>query len=280
MIARTALGTAADKTGAATLTISNVSLDDGDLLLVGIGYDTGQGAPALAWGNQDLELAEAVSGGGLACRVFSFHRRKGTKSKDLVATWSTGPTAKAMVAVKVTEVEAIELAFSQAETDTTDPDAGTAQATTTAAAFCFGIVATEGPLNDTAGTVQNGYTAGQRAGMNGAPPVSNITVHELFKILAATESTTAAKTGATSRDHCSVLTTWRAGRDNRMGVTPTDLSEMRRIFDNATPELKRRNHAFHWNGKLDQWELYDIDLSGGTLVATSDPDGDSEWDVI
>lgn len=281
-ITRTALGTATDKTSALTLTISNVTVDPGASLLVGIGYDVGDGEPIITWGQQTLDIVRTVSGNGIVARVASYYRRAADpRTNDLIATWTTtAPTAKAMIAVEVLDVAAQDVVNSQAEAATTDPDSGTATATSFADEFLFGICVSEGPSSDAIGTVQNSFTSGQRAGTVGAPPVSNITIHEIYKITTATESAQAAKTGATSRNWATILATFRAPRDFRMGITPSDLHEMRRIFDTQIPPLARRNHAFHWNNRLDRWELYEADIDGATLVASISPDDQAEWQEI
>ena len=277
-MARTALGTASDKSTALSLTIANVSLDQDDTLIVGTAYDTGQGAPTVTWGNHDLDLVKGESGGGLACRLWEYHRGAGTKSKTITVAWSgTAPTAKVMFATKFSGgYKAVDLALSQFEADTTAPDSGTATLTTYADEVFIGAIASEGPGNDAAGTPSNGYTAGQRVGVNGAPPVSNVTIQELYKEVSVTETTAAAMTGQVSRDHCSVLGTLYQGHRARRAITPSDLESMRTIFDGKVPELQRKNHAFHWSAKNNRWELYDIDLSSGTLVATS-PISDVIW---
>ena len=54
-------------------------------------------------------------------------------------------------------------------------------------------------------------------------------------------------------------------QDHRTGISPTDLVEMRRIFDEHLPTaILRKAHAFHWNNTTKEWELYRIPNIEGT----------------
>jgi hypothetical protein len=64
-----------------------------------------------------------------------------------------------------------------------------------------GVVGTEGPSGDTAGTWATPSTNGQRAGTTGNPANGNVTVSEAYQIAPSAGATPAlSKTGMTSRD--------------------------------------------------------------------------------
>ena len=261
-ITRTAKGTATDKTGALTLTIAGVQLEgDGSSLFVGLAYDSGAGAPTIRWGQQWLEPIVTQSGGGVVCRAAVYLRQGESVARNLVATWSgSAPTAKAMFATELTDAAVPDLVASQSEAGTTDPDSGAASTPDKDPEVYFGVFASEGPESDTPGTIQNGYSDGQRAGTAGAPPVSNVTVHEVFKIVTAAESTAAAKTGATSRNHSTCLVTLRKSTRTDTGMSgASDLQSMRNIFNAEIPSLPRRDHAFHHNPNTDEWEIFQVE---------------------
>jgi hypothetical protein len=271
-ITRTAKGTAINKTGALTLTLSSVELQPGQLLIVGISYDIGSGEPEILWGQRLCRPRRTVAGNGLVTRICSMIYRGDTaRTRNIVATWtSTAPQAKALFAT-VVEAEvpfgAEDVDAAQAEALTTDPDSGTAVQTTEEDGFLIGAFGSEGPPADTVGTLQNGWSSGQRAGTAGPPPVSNITIHEGYKILTASEAAQAAKTGATERNWCTVLVAYKeAAAEFRTGITPTDVAAVTEIFEAAGRPI--RNRAFKLNDLANRWEAYDVDMDTyGTLVA-------------
>lgn len=262
VISRTPKGTVTDKSSGLTLTISAIELaGDGSALFVGLAYDSGAGSPIIRWGQQRLEPIVTQTGGGIVCRAAVYLRQGETATHDLVATWdTTAPTAKAMFATELVDAAVPDLVASQFEAGSTDPDSGTASTPSKDPEIYLGVFASEGPASDTPGTIENGYSDGQRAGTAGAPPVSNVTVHETFKIVTAAESTAAAKTGATQRDHCTCLVTLRESTRNRTGIVGNaDLQAMRDIFNAEVPSLPRREHAFHHNPHTDEWEIFQVE---------------------
>jgi hypothetical protein len=144
--------------------------------------------------------------------------------------------------------------------DTTS-DTSTIADTISIAAFC-----SKGPEADDAGTAGSGHTGGQRVGTSGAPPTSNITLHETFEILSSTGTIQATKTGATSRDWASVITAFHASTIHRQGITPTDYNAVIEKFESSA--LDFNDAAFRFNDELDRWEVYDV-TDIGTLIAHS-----------
>ncbi len=279
-ITRTAKGTATDKTGAATLVISSVQVER-RLLVVGIAYDVGSGSPVIKWGNQLLTPMSTVSGNGVTTRLAAYRRRRDPKTKDIVATWqSPVPTAKAMFASTFSEVGTIDLTSGLSQAATGSPNSGTAATPNFDDEVYIGAMGSEGPSSDAAGTPSNSYTAGQRAGTAGAPPVSNITIQEIYKIVSAAESTQAALTGATSRHCSSVLTTWRDRLRRRFSILfPYDYEEMEDIFDAA--DLDMQNGVMRYNELLERNEMYEVDLEAhGTLKATWEDDDTNDWVTV
>ena len=261
-IIRIAKGTASDKGAGLTLTIPDLELaGDGSALVVGLAYEASDGPPIVRWGQQRIEPIVTQAGGGVVCRVGVYLRQAGTRTNDLVATWTgSAPTAKAMFATEITEAAIPDLVLSQFEASTGDPTAGTEDTPTEDAEFYLGVFASEGPLTDVVGTIENAYEDGQRAGTTGGGPASNVTVHEIFKIVETAELTAAAKTGEATRDVCSCLVTFRISRRNRQGISGgADLQTMRDIFNSETPPLRRREHAFHHNARTDEWEIFEVE---------------------
>jgi len=279
-ITRIAKGAISDKSSALTLTINSISLDEDTMLVVGIGYDFGLGVPEIKWGDHILELEKANSGNGVASRILSFYRRRGgTATNNLVATWTTtAPESKAMFATQVLGASTVDQESQNTQVATTSPNAGTSVTSLFDDEIFIGCMVSEGPSNDVPGTPSNGYTSGQRVGTTGVPPVSNVTVEEIYKIVTATESTQAEITGTESRDWTCVLGTFSADQFHRLAVSPSDVTNMINRFPDAVPELEPRNLAWKFNRKENRLEVYDIDFSTGTLFAYLEPEED--WTVV
>jgi hypothetical protein len=281
-IVRTAKGTVTDKTGALTLTISNLQLNPtnyGAMLLVGIAFDDAGSAeaPVIKWGTYRLERVYFRTGNGLTVIFYAFMRQKRTSAtNDLVATWTTAPTAKALFATEITGVGEQEIETRGGGASTDAPTAGAEVTSVEPVQIFIGAMASEGPQNDPAGTPGDGYTAGQRAGTGGLPPASNITIQEIFKIVSATEATQASLSGVTARSWSCVLASFLQSTDIRQGITPTDLNTMRDLFNDRSPDpLPFVDHVFHYNAKTGRWLIYHVDDldNTGTQVAHRTKEG-------
>jgi len=268
-IVRTAKGTAPDKSAGLTVTVSSFQLQPGDLLLAGISYDVGSGSPVIKWGQRIVKPVVTVSGNNVVTRIASMIYNAGTaRTRSLVATWTTtAPTAKAMIATAFTPDVAFgikDVTAFQSQAATGSPNSGTAVLINYVDEVLWGIFGSEGPSSDAIGTVQNGWTSGQRVGTAGAPPVSNITCHEIYKIVTAAESAQASKTGATVRNFSTAMATFRISQVyGPGGGYPSDYSRVVEIFENAG--LDTTDMCITPNLELDRLEAWD--MSGPTLVA-------------
>lgn len=98
----------------------------------------------------------------------------------------------------------------------------------------IGVIGTEGPQEDTAGswTTGDGYVSGneERQGTTGSGANSNITVHTAAEVVSDTTAQTAAKTGITSRDWAAVVATFKAAAVATFSFP--DTSPIRRLMHN------------------------------------------------
>jgi len=274
-IVRTAKGTKQDKTGATTLSIANVQLNPtnyGALLLVGIAFDDSGSAeaPIITWGPFRLQRVYFRTGNGLTVIFYAYMRQKReAATNNLVATWTAPPTAKAMFATEITGVGQQEIETRGGGAAQTSPAAGAEVTSVEPVQIFIGAMASEGPQSDAAGTPQYGYTAGQRIGTAGAPPVSNITIQEIFKIVSGTEATRAQLTGVTSRDWSCILASYHQSKDINQGITPSDLQWGRQMAEGRTPSVPKKDLAYHYDAKTGRWLLYEVtDLkTTGTQIA-------------
>lgn len=203
MATRIAKGTASAKALGNTLTIAGVSLNSGSSLVVAAGYDDIQGHPtSIKWGQRDLKLRRSRNPAtyDIDGSVWTVGSVRDTATRDVVITWAGNLNERAAVAVAVEGANKIDQAAGNNEAvDTTTPTTGPCAPMTETSNFVLGFMISEGPATndiaslpeiDVSGTFV-AATLGQRAGTNGAPPTSNVTVQEIYHQLvdacAATE---------------------------------------------------------------------------------------------
>jgi hypothetical protein len=205
-VTRTARGSATSKTSGSTLQIAAQSLTAGHLLVVYLAYDD-QTLTSVFWGTQQLTLGDAVLGAGVRTRI-AWCVADATASRTITATWAAPLVAKAMVADSFSSSVAGMIPLTRDTFNATNAGTGTTASTAAMGAIVggtesvtVGVVGTEGPSGDTAGTFAEPNTAGQRVGTTGNPAAGNVTVSSAYR-LGPTAGTTPAlsKTGMTSRD--------------------------------------------------------------------------------
>lgn len=263
-VTRRALGTNTSKVSGTTLALASILVNDGEALVVGVGYDTGQGAPVVTWGNRELSQIKLQSQSGAAVALYLLRHINNTNTRTITCTWSGAIVAKALFATAVGGVKIQDVSQSAGQVADADPATGAAVQSTQPDTIQIAAFVSQGPPADTVGTVNLGHTSGQRAGTAGAPPASNITIHETFEILTATGDVRATKTGATARNWANAILAIKQSLRFRQGITPSDLARAEEIFEADAIDWK--DHAFHFNRTTDEWEVYDA--STDTLVAS------------
>jgi len=139
------------------------------------------------------------------------------------------------------------------------PSSGAAAMTTQADELLIGVVGTEGPVGDSAGTWANSFSVGPRGGTTGDADDTNITISMGYHIVTATGNYTAAKTGITARDWGALIVTFKA-----------DMAETHpSIFTTGTPLM-----AFHsLPGEISDEQSYFIsavDLTTDLMITAPD----------
>ena len=92
----------------------------------------------------------------------------------------------------------------------TEPSSGTTATTTQANELIIGVVGTEGPDGDAAGTWNNAFTAGLRHGTTGGDADTNITISLGYNLVSAIGDYSASKSGITERDWTALIATFKA----------------------------------------------------------------------
>lgn len=220
MTTRTAAGTASSKTSGSTLTISNVSLTSGAALVVGLAYDDAQGHPtSVTWGQRNLKIRPPAATRNpaydIAMSVWTVGSVRDTATRDVVVTWAGNIAERAGIAVELEGVNRLDQAAGNNEAvGTTTPNAGTTAPLSSPFNYALAFFVSEGPSSDTvtSATIDDDGTPatasiGQRAGTVGAPPVSNVTIQEVFLELTSPLPTTADLVAGTARLWtCAILT--------------------------------------------------------------------------
>lgn len=269
-ITYTARGTASSKTSGTTLALSSVSITAGNVLVVSVVYDAGQGAPVVTWGDRTLRQSKTkTSGTGVVTAIFVLWRINNTNTRTVTCTWAGAITAKAMTICEVSGGGSylLDVSDSDANAATGAPDTEEITAPTTTYDDTISIAAfgSEGPNTDTVGTAGDGHTLGQRIGTVGAPPASNVTLQETYEILTATGTCKGSLSGATARDWANCIIAI-AGIKWEASLSPTDFQLAEAKFESLGYDFS--GAVFKINEELGRMEVYqDTDLN--TVVAHS-----------
>lgn len=273
-IVRTAKGTAISKVSGTTLSLASVFIKSGASLVVGVAYDAGQGAPVVTWGNRVLSQIVTRSQSGAATALFLLRHINEDRTRTITCTWSGAIVAKAMFVTQVQGVKIQDVSTGAAEASTGSPTTGTAVTSTEPDTIQIAAMGSQGPPSDAAGTIAEGHTSGQRAGTTGAPPASNITIHETYEILSATGDVRSTKSGATARTWANVILAIKESLRRSQGIGPSDQQPVEAIFEIAG--LDANDIAYKFNPGTDQWEAFD--LTTGTLRAIR-PNNTGTWEA-
>lgn len=207
MATRTAKGSAKAKASGTTLTLSSVSLTMNHAIFAIVGFQGTAVPTSVKAGTKDLnkviQRIDLTAGFGGAIYYKRVIRNGGTR--DIVATWASAIGARAMAVITVDEPMLFLEGAGNME--------NTASPTTSQAAsdlpvhdcFHLGGFISQGPSNDAVPTLSTDWTAGQRDGTVGVPPVSNITVMEGYKFGRCIDAEEMDSSGSVTRDFCNIL---------------------------------------------------------------------------
>lgn len=194
---RTALTTSSSKTSQSSVSTASVTVNAGEMLVVMAAYDD-EVLNSVTWNGINLTLLTPQLGAGVRTRI-AYLLVTSTASSTVTFNWANAIVAKAWAVSKLTNVTEVDVETGATGTSTA-PSSGNFTTTHPISAL-MGVVGTEGPSGDTAGTWSNSFTAGNRSGTTGNPAAGNVTAAEGFRIVTTgTLTTAAAKTGMTSRD--------------------------------------------------------------------------------
>lgn len=210
MATRTALGTAKLKASGTTLQLASQSLNQGDFLAVAVGFQQQSLPSSVKWGNRDLSksASQINSTSGHGTGIWVLRTVANTDTRNIDVTWGSAIGARVLYALKIDANYIRDQVATAIATASTTPSAGPTSALTEFNEFALVAACSRGPSSDTAPTA-TGWTAGQRDGTVGAPPVSNITLAEFYQWPTDKTALTFSGTGATSSDWAVCLATFR-----------------------------------------------------------------------
>lgn len=209
---RTALGTAKAKASGTTLSSAEgITLSAGDCLIVGVGFQQQSQPTSVTWGNRTLRrsVAEVNGTSGHGCSIWLARTIVNSDTRTVTATWDSAIGARVMFMAKLNAGVIRDQYATSSQTATGAPSVGPTSELDYPNDFAVSILCARGPSNDTAPSV-SGWTAGQTDGTVGVPPVSNITIHELYQQLTKDYSAvTCTGSGADERDWVSCIVAFR-----------------------------------------------------------------------
>jgi hypothetical protein len=166
-------------------------------------------------GNTYQQAAMAINVGNLRTYIFAAYNVNALSSSSHITitqtVYSTTAVAARAAVVSVFRGLAPNGALEQScvsSGTSTSPSSGAAT-TIQADQLLIGVVGTEGPQGDAAGTWSNSFTAGPRAGTTATTTDAEITVSMGWRIVSTAGSYTGAKTGITSRDWAAAIATFK-----------------------------------------------------------------------
>lgn len=193
------------------LTIAGVTLAAGETLIVDIVFTAANFIDGdVTWGANVMTPLTARAGSNAAVQSFYYYSAGGGTG-DVSANFD-GVISGVMLASGVTVLSATPLDKEATATGTsTTPSSGATATTAQADELLWGHVGTNGPDGDTAGSWDGSFTGLTRLGTTGGGATTNMTGSNGYRIVSATGTYSAAKSGITSREWCATIATFKAG---------------------------------------------------------------------
>ncbi len=275
------IGTAASNTSGTSLVVTTTAaVADGDDIILALSTDPNSSlvvSVADTAGNNYSQVGSTViNSGNLRTYLFAAYDVNALSSgSSITITASPAVTARAAVVALfrgLADVSPFDQTMS-ATGSSTAPASGASPTTTQADELLIGVVGTEGPVGDSAGTWDNSFTAGPRQGTTSATADANITVSMGYRIVSATGAYTASKTGITSRDWGAMIATFKAGpaTSSRITISGTPLSAFSSLPGGTSTEQSYSVSGSSLTGPITITAPADfqISLSSGTGFGSS-----------
>ena len=255
------IGSATSKTSGTNLAIStSAAVAAGDDIIIAYATDPNANVPPItitdSAGNTYHEIGPTINYGELRTYMFAAYDVNALDSGSTITiAASASVTARAAV-VSVFRGLAHADPLDRTSTGTGSsaaPSAGPTSTTSEADELLIGVVGTEGPNGDPAGTWGDSFTAGPRTGTTGGTDDTNITISLGYRIVSATGAYTAAKSGITSRDWAALIATFKAEPDPnapRITIAGTPLSAFSSLPGSPSAEQSYKVSGSNLTGNI------------------------------
>lgn len=269
---RIAKGTNSTKVSGTTLSPGSFSVNANSLIEVGVTYLSATVHPStVKFGSRGMILVPnsriTETNSGMTTAKYRAVV-SGTNTRTLTITWPSAINARACYVTEIAGAGPKDVSSTNAQVSTTNPTTGAAVTTTKAETLHICAFGSNGPVEDTVGTIQVGHVSGQRVGTTGGVAATNVTIHETYEELTATGDCRAAKISTTARRWANSITAYYAGTFNDQGLVPGEFYLVEETFEAGSKDFGKA--VYGYNEDLDRWEVFEIDTSAETVIANSD----------
>ncbi|HSN95241.1 MAG TPA: metallophosphoesterase [Anaerolineaceae bacterium] len=211
------LGTIATKTSATELQITTEqTVNAGNDIFVALGTDPNSSLTVAVTdnaGNSYTQVELEINTGNIRTYLFGAYDVNAMPiGSKITISMSVAVTAHAAVAALfdgLTDENALDQLASSNQASSSTPASGMTGTTTQADELLIGVIGTEGPVGDSAGTWENLFLDGPRTGTTGGTDDTNISISLGYRIVSTTGTYTAAKSGITARDWAAIIGTFK-----------------------------------------------------------------------
>lgn len=212
------LGVVSSKSSETTLVIDTLlPVTTGNDIVVALGTDPNSNLQVTVTdsaGNTYQQVALVINSGQIRTYLFAAYDVNAMPvGSDITISMSVAVTANAAVAALfdgLADNGVFDQVASATASNTSTPSSGATPTTTQADELLIGVIGTEGPVGDTAGTWQNSFLDGPRTGTTVGTADTNITIALGYRVVDTVGTYTAAKTGITARDWGAIIGTFKA----------------------------------------------------------------------
>ena len=209
------IGTATANTAGTSLAITPTSaVNAGDDIIITFSSDPSQTYEISVSdnaGNTYYQVASSTSSGNLRAYIFAAYHVNALTTSNVITITHTSVTARAAAANVfrgLAPAGALDQNHIGYKTATSTPTSGSIT-TTQADELLIGIVGTEGPVGDAAGSWGSGWTPGSRVGTTSGTADANITMSMGYQIVSSIGTYEASKSSITARDAASAIVSFK-----------------------------------------------------------------------
>lgn len=262
-------GSVTDHETTQMMVIPSVTIKKGSIICVAVTYEVNKPPLFVSWGDGHyLPKIDELQGTTIGMTLYYLPvTSRGKENHNIVIYWHPASIAHYKVAIACEYTDG-DIFGGRVHTiaETSEPDSGTGEIAGITDAMLTGFIASNGPVTDDPGVVQNGY-ADEWAGTNEQVESDNVSLLELYKPVTWGEGPRAQVTGSTFREKIAMAITFKKSNYYHTAISPTTLSYVFELFAMNGYDLE--SHNFKYSLDKDRWEVY----ADTTLVSYMTTDG-------